>query len=392
MRPRPDSSLPTTLLRVALQAYEGPAWVAQAEVGTPGVRFKFLLDTGSPDTWLVGSGCDSKACALHTRYDAGASASARLVSGSVFSVNYASGLVDGGVVHDTLRFTNSTVEPVTVGFGRVQRAPVSFQKRFRWYPFDGVLGLGLSPPNRGAHRGAHVGRAVPTPIIDKLLSGSAPKHQRHIGDMPPGGLARLFSLHLGGGASIRSSSIGSSKGYDNALSEGSLLLGGIDSDLYEPPLVFYPLKRPALFWSTPIAAVRVGTASWCTDTGTAGDQPCTAVIDTGSSLMMVPRPMLSEIEGEIVVLPNCSGVDALPLLRISLNASHAYAFEPSDYVVRIPVERGSQDACFLGISAHDYPASMGNLWVFGSHILSKFYTVFDEANQRIGLALARRAS
>merc|ERR1740138_1709636 len=66
---------------------------------------------------------------------------------------------------------------------------------------------------------------------------------------------------------------------------------------------------------------------------------CAAVVDSGTSLITVPKGTLNEI-GKVVgqVPTNCQGLDALPTLRFRLGGSN-FELPPEAYVVRIHVPR-----------------------------------------------------
>jgi hypothetical protein len=400
-------------------------------------------------------------------------------------------------VKDQFNLGGPTGEPLHLAeleFGHVDTPPAHFQTRYRWYPFDGVLGLGL--PGASESKLATLMQQVYMRILLCFQTASRivtiltlspdaccqlealPGHQV-IASTPEGQLPSrvntdVFSLHLGRTPSENSRTNPNAK-HHTVMGEGgggTLVIGGVDETLFEPPLKYFPVlkkdEKPPVFWSTGLKEIQVGRneeekMSLCEG------RKCSVVVDTGSSIMTGPSPLffkhphchfvsllfafaetclfngVSQVQKTwwkhwwrsttstcsltVATLAACqtsrsdstkttSNLQTQTLNdnkptktnRFSLekrsptryfNLFLRYMLTPNDYVVRIPVARkldtqsdaGSQtkEGCFLGIEAHSFPEYMGNLWVLGSRVQSKFYTVFDRKQQRIGLAIAKHA-
>lgn len=126
---------------------------------------------------------------------------------------------------------------------------------------------------------------------------------------------------------------------------------------------------------------------------------CGALIDSGTSLIVVPEEDLKQIHQIVGKVPeDCSGIDALPTLRIKLD-DHVFELLPQAYVVQThfggpttklkgvfgfqqEVQRNT--VCRLGFMPH----SLKSIWIFGAPWFRHYYTIFDRENKRMLVAPA----
>ncbi|XP_015425292.1 PREDICTED: pepsin F-like [Myotis davidii] len=115
---------------------------------------------------------------------------------------------------------------------------------------------------------------------------------------------------------------------------------------------------------------------------------CQAIMDTGTSLVIGPlSPVLNILKsinarttstGEYIV--SCEAVQSLPDIVFTINGI-AYPVPASAYI-----RREQTGICFSNVDIDTSGSS--SLWVLGDVFLRLYFTVFDRANNRIGLAPA----
>lgn len=163
--------------------------------------------------------------------------------------------------------------------------------------------------------------------------------------------------------------------------KGELTLGGYNPAHYTGELTWVPLLSPT-YWEIKMDDVQINGQSYSGSTSYVK-----AIVDTGTSIMTGPADQVQKladaigahafIEGEYLV--NCNVKENLDFII----DGKTYTLTPEDYLIP------DGDICLFGLMALDIPEPTGPLWILGDVFIRKYYSVFDVANQRVGLALAK---
>ncbi|NXN17018.1 PEPA protein, partial [Indicator maculatus] len=314
-----------------LHNYMDNEYYGTISIGTPGQDFTVIFDTGSSNLWVPSVYCASLACSNHHRFNPAASSTFVGTNDSV-SITYGTGSMTGVLGYDTVIVAD--IKVLNQIFGLTETEPGDF---FYYSPFDGILGLAFpSIASSGA-----------TPVFDNMMA-------EHL-------VARdLFSVYLS----------------SNGASGSFVLFGAIDYSYTTNGISWIPLSAET-YWQITMDGVYIGGQP------VACFQGCQAIVDTGTSLLVVPNNVLSTIfysfgansNGQI----SCSAVSSLPNLVYYIN-NEAFQVPPSAYVIE------SDGYCTLAFEGMDVPTEAGELWILGDVFIRQYYTIFDRANNRVGLS------
>uniref|UniRef100_A0A8C5YMC7 Pepsin F-like n=1 Tax=Marmota marmota marmota TaxID=9994 RepID=A0A8C5YMC7_MARMA len=320
-----------------MRNYLDVSYVGSVSIGTPPQDFKVVLDTGSADLWVPSVYCRSGACTSHSSFDPLCS-STFLASGQLFNLVYGSAAISGFLAYDTVRIGG--LVDVAQAFGLSLQEPGNFMKHA---VFDGILGL------------SYPSLAFPgtTPVFDNLW------RQGLIGQ-------NLFAFYLS-----RNEEKGS-----------VLMLGGVDPSYYSGQLTWVPVSKPS-YWQIAMDSISINGKVIACDGG------CQGIIDTGTSLLSGPADHVLNIQKLIHAQPydhgqyvvDCDTIDALPDILFTINGVE-YPVPASAYV-----RKSHSHTCRSGFEGLDHPF-YPETWVLGDIFLRLYFTVFDRANNRIGLAPA----
>jgi cathepsin D len=318
-------------------------------IGTPPQKFKVLFDTGSSNLWVPCSGCSilDVACWLHSKFKCSSSSTCKETS-TAFKIQYGSGSMEGHVDYDTVYFGSSSSNPsvTSQGFACATKEP---GLTFVAAKFDGILGMGYDAISVDQ---------LPTPFTNLMSQNAACKTNP------------TFAFYLN-----RDPTTGTPIG-------GELTLCGNDPNHYTGNINWVPVSRQK-YWQLAGDSISVGTTSLVTG-GFAG------IADTGTSLMVGPTTVITQIQKAIGATPiihgeytvDCSKLSSMPNVVFTINGVQ-YTLTPNDYVLKV------SGMCLSGFMGMDLPAETGIQWILGDVFIGKYYTIFDRGQNRLGFATAK---
>ncbi|XP_049745710.1 pepsin A-1-like [Elephas maximus indicus] len=328
--PKEASSLLDTQ---ALENYLDVEYFGTIGIGTPAQEFTVIFDTGSSNLWVPSTYCSSLACTNHNRFNPDDSSTYRSTSETV-SITYGTGSMTGILGYDTVQVGG--ISDTNQIFGLSETEPGSF---LYYSPFDGILGLAYPS----------ISSSDATPVFDNIWDQGLVSQD-------------LFSVYL--------------SSYEEG---GSVVIfGGIDSSYYTGSLNWVPVSYEG-YWQITLDSVSInGESVACSDT-------CQAIIDTGTSLLAGPTTAIANIQEYLGLGDSseeevsCSTADSLPNIVFTINGVQ-YPVSPSSYIVE------EDQSCVVGLEGMDLDTYSGELWILGDVFIRQYYTVFDRANNQVGLA------
>ncbi|XP_040176725.1 pepsin A-like [Rana temporaria] len=318
-----------------LQNYMDIEYFGTISIGTPPQSFTVIFDTGSSNLWVPSVYCSSPACTNHHMFNPQKSSTFQATNTPV-SIQYGTGSMSGFLGYDTVQVGN--IQITNQIFGLSQSEPGSF---LYYSPFDGILGLAF--PSLASSQA--------TPVFDNMWNqGLVPQD--------------LFSVYL------------SSQGQSGSF----VLFGGVDTSYYTGNLNWVPLTAET-YWQITVDSISIG------DQVIACSGSCSAIVDTGTSLLAGPSTPIANIQyyigasqdsnGQYVI--NCNNISNMPTVVFTINGVQ-YPLPASAYV------RQSQQDCTSGFQSMNLPTSSGDLWILGDVFIREYYVVFDRANNYVAMA------
>ncbi|KAL8178860.1 UNVERIFIED_CONTAM: hypothetical protein K2H54_057276 [Gekko kuhli] len=209
---------------------------------------------------------------------------------------------------------------------------------FVYSKFDGILGL--------AYPSYAVGGA--TPVFDNMMSEGLVQQD-------------LFSVYL------------------SRETTGSVVIfGGIDESYFTGSINWNTVTEQG-YWQIAMDSILVNGQEIACNGG------CQAIVDTGTSLLAGPPASITKIQNAIGATPgnydqydiNCNNLSNMPDVVFVINGIQ-YPLTPSAYTNQV-----MQGDCTSG-----FQNTSGDLWILGDVFLREYYSIFDRANNQVGLAKA----
>ncbi|KAG0303852.1 Vacuolar protease A [Dissophora globulifera] len=322
---------------VPLSNYVNAQYYGDVTVGTPPQTFSVVFDTGSANFWVPSTHCNSIACFLHRRFDSGKSTTFR-PNGTEFAIQYGSGSLEGIISNDNVNLGGALIKHQD--FGESVKEP---GLAFAFGKFDGIFGLaydtisvlGVTPPFYNM-------------INQKLV------------DDP------VFGFFLG----QSEEAIG-----------GQMTLGGVDKDHYQGKLQWHDVRRKA-YWEINLTKIKLGDEEVELSSG--------AVIDTGTSLIVLQTAMAEMINKQIGATKNRAGQYTIDCSKVPSLPEFTFTFDKTDYTLKgEDYILNAGNTCVSGFMGLDFPESLGDIWIVGDVFLRKYYSVYDLGKDRVGLALSK---
>ncbi|PHH91811.1 hypothetical protein CDD83_10234 [Cordyceps sp. RAO-2017] len=306
------------------------AYFVKVHVGSKGKMMYMLLDTGAGSSWLMGSDCSEKACAVHNRLGTADSDTLRIAPKN-FSVSYGSGTVEGKIASDNLSVAGAGFE---YSFGLASTITQEFMK----FPFDGILGLSMS-------------HGISDNFLEKMTQANKLDED-------------IFSVALSRAADGKNT--------------GEVKFGGTNPDKFSGDIKYTPLGSQEGEWAIPIDDIAFDGKK-----AQVGGIP--AFIDTGTSFIFGPPDKVEKLHG---IIPGAKGSSNGQTYKVPCDTDKplTFTFSGVDYKV-YPKDwvspKNSAGECTSKV--YGYEVAKG-AWLVGDTFLMNVYTVFDRGQKRIGFA------
>lgn len=325
---------------IIIKDYSNAQYYGEVKIGTPAQTFTVVFDTGSSNLWVPKVQCQN--CGywfIHggkSKFDK-AKSSTYQADGSDFHIEYGSGDVQGYFSVDTVTLADDIVVK-NQKFAEVQNAG-GLGIGYIMGKFDGILGLGFEGLSLGG------ATTVFKNAIDQGLVNQP-----------------VFAFDLG----------------DEM--DGELTIGGYDDSKFKGEITWVPLSEPK-YWQVAIDSIKLGDYS---STVTSG------IVDSGTSLITGPSSEVMKIAMSVGAMPNllgqysidCAKVPNIPSLEFTMHGK-TFTVPGKDLVIE------SSGMCVFAMMGMDIPDKDGEKmpkWILGDVFMRKYYTIFDYAQERVGLA------
>lgn len=329
-----------------------------------------VFDTGSGHVVVPSDLCRSSACQSHRRYSQKLSNSGSLIHADgrplagdtkdEMDISFGTGSLTGDLIKEAIclgstpradapeKPRESCVELSVVVATTMSDDP------FQLFEFDGIFGLGL--PRLSVH-----------PNFNFLAAFGASGHAQ---------LAEFGIWMATAWDAKKEPNFG-----------GELALGGHDPRRLIGPLAWVPVADPELgHWQVSVLGIRIGSESLdiCSTGG-----GCTAVVDTGTSHLGIPKDHTRNLFSWLSVVPGadklCYNTNASQL-HFDLPGGVTLTLQGRDYLHPSPAQKSG--FCRPKVMPVTLPVDMGQVFLFGEPILLRYYTVFRWRAMQVGFGLA----
>lgn len=343
----------------------------KVRIGNPSQEFEMVFDTGSANFIIASSKCQSKGCDSHKKFDASKSTTAKSV---ISLVQHSEDYVEnkrGGSDEVRILFGTGRVEclmtqdSVCVGEGSnlcvdkllILEAIYESEMPFSAVKFDGIIGLSYS----------HLSVNKRSNFLDMLAE------QNKI-------YQKVFSFYFNKDDEKKS----------------QVHIGGININKFAGDVYFSDVISKN-YWEIKIDEIYYGNQklNFCGGQNNNDENRiCTAVVDTGTSMLAWPSDIMKEVIDLSAVDDDCLNQKVLENLKFKINGL-IFNLDPEYYVIKYPtsdknlrtVEQNKCMNAYMNLNALSNDKKL--TIILGIPFLKKYYTIFDREHNRIGFAVAK---
>jgi cathepsin D len=320
---------------IPMTNFEDAQYYGPVSIGTPAQTFNVVYDTGSSNVWVPGTGCTS-GCSGKTLYDHTKS-STYVANGTAFNIQYGSGPVSGFLSKDKVCIGSMCV---TKDFAEVTDVS-GLGPAFSLSQMDGIVGFAFDTISVD-----HL-----TPFFqDVIKNGEAAQP--------------VFGVYLSNKSGV----------------SGEMTLGGLDDNMYSGSFTWVPVTHET-WWQIELDSFNINGKNMVPGVSS-------AIVDTGTSLLVVPSAYMKSIASAVGATPfflnpneytvDCSKVSSMPNIEVSIGGGNSFSITPAQYVIS---DEGV--ICLLGVAGLTLPQP---LVILGDVFIRTQYVAFDLGNTRVGFA------
>jgi hypothetical protein len=311
---------------IPLKDYSNAQYYGTISIGNPPQSFQVIFDTGSSNLWVPQLNCHhcgNPFFGKKHKYNHDQSLTYR-PNGTDFEITYGSGSVVGYFSSDIITLADDIQVDQQLFAEVTDAAGLGFA--YALGKFDGILGMAFSSLSIGQ---------APT-VWENAI-------RQNVVEQP------MFSFYLG------------DDNENGKTDGGELTLGGYDPARFEGDLQYVPLVS-ATYWEIMLDTIVLGEDHKYVMPKHIGR---TAIVDSGTSLMVGPKSEVMKIAHAIGAKPNfvgeytidCSLVPQIPDLVITIHDMN-YTLPGTSLVIE------SQNTCLFAFLGMDFPSG-GPSWILG---------------------------
>ncbi|EKX73733.1 pepsinogen, putative [Theileria equi strain WA] len=303
-------------------------YVMRIGVGTPPQYVNPLIDTGSTNTWIVSSNCNSETCTNVHKFNEGSSTFVPIDSqeNAEIKIKFGTGVIVGKPASDNFEIQGDIVKNQVFGLVEQEIPDRTDHNVFKMIKFEGIVGLGFP---------------------DMAWNSSLPLYDNYSKTI---GANLIFSLY-----------------FSNDKKYSALLIGGVDNRFYKEEIKMLPLIRE-YYWEVQLSELWIGNNKLCCSTNSY------VIFDSGTSFNTLPHDEFSKFK-TFVPYKNCNGdldsvLSEYPVIKYVFTGGISVEIRPEQYLF---IAKGICKPAYMQINV---PSAYGNAYILGTNAFMKhFYTI-----------------